>query len=804
MKKITSIALSSALLLGAVVSTSNADTISSANFIQISGSDRISTSIELSKHSYPATSSSVVIASGELFPDALAGGTLSAVVDGPLLLTKKDNLPSNVKAELDRLKPKSIYILGGKNTISSNVEKQIKDTFDNVYRIDGTDRYETSIKIAEKVRSMAKDSKKTVFVNGINFADALSAGALGAKLKAPLILTNGKNLPSSVEKVADKNDKANNIIVGGQNSVNISDLMAERVSGADRYETSANLANKYFAKAENVALASGQDYPDGLSSISLYKKYQMPILLTEKVKLPASISKYMKDNESKLAVVVGGNNSISDNVRVEVKKIVEANKFKWAKPEFVDKLEASEKPQSIRIKLTQSYDQDGLIEIYKLDKDGKLPKEATIKGGFRKNNAVGQIVTFPESYILKKGEKLVARVISHDKLKFSDYTDIVTVSEDIPSAERIISMLRNISVNMTESDTNNDQRIINAINDKIKSMGLDSNYDVSVGSTVYDKSSVSNGKLTGKVEVTAKHKTKPSDTKTDKVDFIVNIVTNDVNNGTLTLAEKNPPEGANGNIISGNEREVNFIATFGKNGVPSESDLKNAKIAAKFNNTNDDFIKLPEKLTYTSEGNFIKYSGSFTVKESHPVGDVNITISTGANNSKTATAKITVVKNVLKKLETKANDSSADASEFVLKELNKDDTIIVKPIYVVAQNVEDNKLTATVESVTPVNGDSTSFDISKVNTTVAKDGNDKYKLTIKDTNVDKSHKIKIKLVYNDGSESKEKVIEFTYTSSVKPTTDKDAEPKTPPTDGNASTTPAKPSTGETTTPTPKP
>ncbi len=768
MKKTSCLVLASSLLLGSMSASSLADVSSSANFIQISGGDRYETSVELSKASYPDKSKSVVIASGELFPDALAGGTLASIVDGPLLLTTKSGLPTNVKNELNRLNPKSVYILGGKNTISENVEKEIKNTFDNVYRIEGADRYETSIKIAEKVRELDKTSKKSIFVNGINFADALSAGALGAKLKAPLILTNGKDIPKSIEKVSNITDTANNVIVGGVSSVNIPAIKAERLSGTDRYGTSAALATKYFAKSENIVLASGKDYPDGLSSISLFKKYQMPILLSDKMALPTSISKYLKDNDSKLGVIVGGSNSIADSVRNDVKAIVESNKFKWKKPEFVDKLEAGSEPQTIRIRLNQSYDAPGMIEIYKLDKDGKLPSEATLSGGFNKNNAVGQIVDFKNVIILKKGDKFVARVVSKDDKKvFSDFTDPVTVSEDIPSAGKLISSLSGLTVELSKSESESDSTIIAALNNKIKSLNLDTNYEVTLGNSITDKVG-GNTTVLGNIEVTAKSKKDSNDVKTSKISFRVNVVTNDVMDGSITMAEDNALAGANGKIVNDKDRTISFIATFPKSGTPNASNLDNPTIEARFNNSSDSNVVLPtvSDLSKDYTGTSVRYTGKLTVKQNHGAGTITITVKTGIDKAKTASGNIEVINNEVKNLKTTDLNGSEDKTSFEISALNVDQNITVKPEYISPKDqLKKEDLKATVEKVEMIDGATPSEIPGKITVNADLDGNDKYKLTVKDTNGNDvgSHKITIKLVYQDGNIKKEKTIYFTYT-----------------------------------------
>lgn len=140
-----------------------------------------------------------------------------------------------------------MYVLGGLNSISSEVESVIKSKLQSsstITRISGDDRFETSIKIAEKTTGNDK-SKGAGFVKGADskFPDALSSAALLSKKDMPLILTDGENLPKG--SISYK-DNSKNYIIGGEKSINISGLSGNRLSGTDRYATSASVAREGF------------------------------------------------------------------------------------------------------------------------------------------------------------------------------------------------------------------------------------------------------------------------------------------------------------------------------------------------------------------------------------------------------------------------------------------------------------------------------------------------------------------------------------------------------------------------------
>lgn len=59
-----------------------------------------------------------------------------------------------------------------------------------------------------------------------------------------------------------------------------------RLSGANRYDTAARVADKYPSGVRTVFVATGSTFPDALSAASAAAYMESPILLTEKSKLP--------------------------------------------------------------------------------------------------------------------------------------------------------------------------------------------------------------------------------------------------------------------------------------------------------------------------------------------------------------------------------------------------------------------------------------------------------------------------------------------------------------------------------------
>lgn len=99
--------------------------------LRISGSDRYKTAVAIAK-SYKTNLNmdidTVVITSGESYPDALAATPLASQLNAAILLTGSKNLNADTKEFLETNKQiKKVIIVGGESSISNDVEKELKE-----------------------------------------------------------------------------------------------------------------------------------------------------------------------------------------------------------------------------------------------------------------------------------------------------------------------------------------------------------------------------------------------------------------------------------------------------------------------------------------------------------------------------------------------------------------------------------------------------------------------------------------------------------------------------------------------------
>ena len=121
------------------------------------------------------------------FPDALAAGAAAARAGAPILLVEPNALPGATAAELARLGPDQIVVMGGTGIVSDAVLNQLKAYAPTVRRVSGEDRYATAVSLSAS--SYAANSVGDVYLaSGTAFPDGLSVGPLVGRRGLPLLL----------------------------------------------------------------------------------------------------------------------------------------------------------------------------------------------------------------------------------------------------------------------------------------------------------------------------------------------------------------------------------------------------------------------------------------------------------------------------------------------------------------------------------------------------------------------------------------------------------------------------------------
>jgi putative cell wall-binding protein len=304
----------------------NADLTSGGTpFFRREGSDRFATSANISQLGFSSDTDTVFIVSGVNFPDALSAGPAAATLDAPVLLTMPDSLPASIKAELTRLSPETIIVVGGTPSVSAAVVTQLT-AYAPVTRIAGADRFETSRLVADEF--FAGGASTAYLATGLNFPDALSAAPATANEFGPVLLVNGGAgaVDSATTDLLDDLGVSKVVLAGSDTTVSAGietslqslGFLTEvyRRSGPDRFETSTAIGKGSFRFADTVFLATGFGFPDALAGAALAGNagWRAPIYLVQTNCIPVSVAAELKRLKPSEIYVLGGVPSVGAGV----------------------------------------------------------------------------------------------------------------------------------------------------------------------------------------------------------------------------------------------------------------------------------------------------------------------------------------------------------------------------------------------------------------------------------------------------------------------------------------------------------
>lgn len=303
--------------------------------VSISGANRYDTAVKVSQQAF-SSAPTVVIATGENWPDALGGAALASAEGGPILLTGPTSLPSSVLYEIRRLGASKAIILGGPGAVGWGVQSALSAELgaSSVTRLGGSSRVQTAELIARAtVARLGTGYDGGVFVaTAENFPDALAASPLASAKGWPILLAPSSGLASSTRSTIGSIGATKAIILGGTKVVTSATQSAvagavggsgnvTRLSGSNRYSTGVAVANYGVNSAgltyDKVAIATGENFPDALAGGVLQGRAGSVMLLTTGSSLDSAVSSVLGARAGTISTVrfLGGTSALGVGAR---------------------------------------------------------------------------------------------------------------------------------------------------------------------------------------------------------------------------------------------------------------------------------------------------------------------------------------------------------------------------------------------------------------------------------------------------------------------------------------------------------
>jgi secreted trypsin-like serine protease len=297
---------------------------------RVAGANRYATAAALATDRFDPGLDSVFVVTGAAFPDALAAAPAAAMIGAPILLTTRDAVPAETRDAIQALAPSQLWVVGGTGAVSDATFTELQALApEGATRIAGTDRYETAAALSNLAFAdpVGPSELPTFVASGAGFADALSGAAAAASdPPTPLLLTANDALsPATAAEIA-RQGSSTVYVFGGTSAVSdavVAQIQAlgpevVRIAGKDRYDTSAAIVTQLFGGADEVFVATGATFPDGLVAGAL----GVPLLLQPASGIPDSTASAVRQQGATHGTVLGGTSAVSDEQAAELAKLV--------------------------------------------------------------------------------------------------------------------------------------------------------------------------------------------------------------------------------------------------------------------------------------------------------------------------------------------------------------------------------------------------------------------------------------------------------------------------------------------------
>ena len=284
-----------------------------ATVVRLSGPDRVTTAEKVAAQRWgDAAASRVVLVRSDVAADAVAATPLAGR-GGPVLLSGQDRISESTLGELRRVLADGgiVYLAGGEAALSAAVEQQVRGAGLAVQRLAGPSRTSTAVALANETST----APPVIYVaDGNTFADALVAGRAAAADDGVLVLSSGHTLDSATTAYLERHSDVPVIGVGAAAHAALGSRAARTYVGGDVFATSAMVAAEQFPDAHSIGVASGEDFPDGLSGGAHAARLNMPLLLSRRDAVPGPVNDYVRSISPSVIYLYGGTAALADTV----------------------------------------------------------------------------------------------------------------------------------------------------------------------------------------------------------------------------------------------------------------------------------------------------------------------------------------------------------------------------------------------------------------------------------------------------------------------------------------------------------
>lgn len=288
-----------------IISTTTTTEPAREDRVIAAGADRYATAINITKLGFPEGAPALVLVAGDDFPEGMVAAPLAAAYKGAILLVPPDGLTEELSAEIARLGPTRVFLVGVARP--TRVTNQLTELLQEpeIENLAGDDAYETAALVAKQVAAELGTVKRVVIVSSAGFADAIAVGPLAAANGWPLLLAREDGeLPRTTTRAISDLEVTEALVVGLETELDLDTV--ERQAGADSDETAALVA-AYAAEQGldfvHTVLVSGDGFPEALVAAPYVALDKGMLLLAKGGELPAATKALLDENLEEVATL---------------------------------------------------------------------------------------------------------------------------------------------------------------------------------------------------------------------------------------------------------------------------------------------------------------------------------------------------------------------------------------------------------------------------------------------------------------------------------------------------------------------
>ncbi|HKJ11054.1 MAG TPA: cell wall-binding repeat-containing protein [Ornithinimicrobium sp.] len=192
----------------------------SSGIIRLSGNDRYGTAGAVARQ-FGSRPTTVYVATGAKYHDALVAAARAGHRNAPVLLTKRHSVPSATRSALRAVKPERIVVVGRTDAVSSTAASTLKRyaTKGSLVRVSSVNHNGIAARMAGYY---PKGVSRVYVATSRSYPDGLSAAARAGTKGAPVLYVDRDSLPTATRNAIRDLDPQRIVIMGGTGAVSTS------------------------------------------------------------------------------------------------------------------------------------------------------------------------------------------------------------------------------------------------------------------------------------------------------------------------------------------------------------------------------------------------------------------------------------------------------------------------------------------------------------------------------------------------------------------------------------------------------